>query len=105
MAIHSSILAWKFFMARGVWQATVHRVAKSWTQPSDEHAHTHNQNFSMLQFEYHLEYKCRLFPLSYYLGGEARTGRKTYSRYLIACPLETTDMEDVTLLKTPEIGT
>ena len=71
--------------------------------------HTHNQNFSMLQSEYNLEYKCRLFPLSYYLGlgREARTGRKTYSRYLIASSLETTDMEDVTFLKTaelPEIG-
>ena len=63
----------------------------------------------MLQSEYNLEYKCRLFPLSYYLGlgREARTGRKTYSRYLIASSLETTDMEDVTFLKTaelPEIG-
>ena len=28
MAIQSSILAWKNPMDRGVWQATVHRVAK-----------------------------------------------------------------------------
>jgi len=68
-----------------------------------EHAHTHNQNFSMLQFEYHLKYKCRFFPLSYYLVGEARNGRKTYSRYLIASSLETTDTENVTLLKTAEL--
>ena len=32
MAIHSSILAWRIPMDRGAWQATVHRVAKSWTQ-------------------------------------------------------------------------
>ena len=31
MAIHSSILVWKNPMDRGVWQATVHEVAKTWT--------------------------------------------------------------------------
>ena len=31
MATHSSILAWRIPMARGAWQATVHRVAKSRT--------------------------------------------------------------------------
>ena len=31
MATHSSILAWRIFMDRGAWQATVHGVAKSWT--------------------------------------------------------------------------
>ena len=31
MAIHSSIIAWKIPMDRGVWRATVHRVAKSQT--------------------------------------------------------------------------
>ena len=31
MATHSSILAWKIPMDRGVWQATVRGVAKSWT--------------------------------------------------------------------------
>ena len=31
MANHSSILAWIIPMDRGAWQATVHRVAKSWT--------------------------------------------------------------------------
>ena len=31
MATHSSILAWRTPMDRGVWQATVHRVAKSQT--------------------------------------------------------------------------
>ena len=30
MATHSSILAWSNPMNRGVWRATVHRVAKSW---------------------------------------------------------------------------
>ena len=29
MATHSSILAWKIPMDRGVWQVTVHEVAKS----------------------------------------------------------------------------
>ena len=31
MTTHSSILPWKIPMDRGAWQATVHRVAKSWT--------------------------------------------------------------------------
>ena len=35
MATHSSILAWKIPMDRGAWQATVHEVAKDWTQLSD----------------------------------------------------------------------
>ena len=30
MATHSSVLAWKNPMVRGAWQATVHRVTKSW---------------------------------------------------------------------------
>ena len=32
MATHSSILAWRIPMNRKTWQATVHGVAKSWTQ-------------------------------------------------------------------------
>ena len=35
MATHSSILAWRIPMDRGAWQATVHGVAKTWTQLSD----------------------------------------------------------------------
>ena len=35
MATHSSILAWRIPMDRGAWRATVHGVAKSWTQLSD----------------------------------------------------------------------
>ena len=31
MATHSHILAWRIPMDRGAWQATVYRVAKSWT--------------------------------------------------------------------------
>ena len=31
MAIHSSILAWRILMGRGVWQVTVLGVTKSWT--------------------------------------------------------------------------
>ena len=30
MATHSSVLAWRFPMDRGAWQATVHGVAKNW---------------------------------------------------------------------------
>ena len=30
-ATHSSILAYRIPMDRGTWQATVHRVSKSWT--------------------------------------------------------------------------
>ena len=36
MATHSSILAWRIPMDRGAWRATVHGVAKSRTQLSDE---------------------------------------------------------------------
>ena len=32
MATHSSILTWKNHMVRGVWWATIHRVAKNQTQ-------------------------------------------------------------------------
>ena len=35
MATHSSIFAWRIPMDRGAWQATAHRVAKSWTRLSD----------------------------------------------------------------------
>ena len=35
MATHSSILALKNPTGRGAWQAAVHRVTKSWTQPND----------------------------------------------------------------------
>ena len=31
VATHSSILAWRIPVDRGVWQATVHQVTKSWT--------------------------------------------------------------------------
>ena len=34
MATHSSILARRILIDRGSWQATVHGVAKSWTQLS-----------------------------------------------------------------------
>ena len=46
MAIHSSILAWKF-PDRQAWQATVHGAAKSQTQLST-HAHTKKQNIHIL---------------------------------------------------------
>ena len=39
MATHSSILTWKIPMDRAAWWATVHGVAKSWTQLRD-YAHT-----------------------------------------------------------------
>ena len=35
MAAHSSINAWRISMDREAWQATVHGVAKSWTQLSN----------------------------------------------------------------------
>ena len=37
MATHSSVLVWKNPMDRVAWQATVHGVAKSQTQLSDDH--------------------------------------------------------------------
>ena len=39
MATHSSILAWRIPMDREVWQATVHKVAKSRTRLTDFHFH------------------------------------------------------------------
>ena len=42
MATHSSTLAWRIPMDRGAWQATVHRVAESWTQMKQQaRSHTH----------------------------------------------------------------
>ena len=35
MATHPGVLGLENSMDRGAWQATVHGVAKSWTQPSD----------------------------------------------------------------------
>ena len=35
MATHSSVLAWEMPMDRGVWWATAHGVAKSWTRLSN----------------------------------------------------------------------
>ena len=35
MTTHSSTLAWRIPMDRGAYQATVHSVAKSWTQSSN----------------------------------------------------------------------
>jgi len=35
MATHSSILAWRIPEDTGAWQATVHGIAKSWTQLSN----------------------------------------------------------------------
>ena len=35
MATHSSSLAWRIPIDRGAWWATVHGVAKSWTQLSN----------------------------------------------------------------------
>ena len=32
VAAHCSILAWRISKDRAAWQATVHRVVKSWTQ-------------------------------------------------------------------------
>ena len=32
MATHCSVLAWRITWTRGTWQATVHRVAESWTR-------------------------------------------------------------------------
>ena len=37
MATHFTILAWRIPMDRGVWQATVHGVAKSQTRLNDQH--------------------------------------------------------------------
>ena len=48
MATHSSILAWRISMDRGAWWATVHGVAKSQTQLSDEVQHSMNR-LSFLQ--------------------------------------------------------
>jgi len=36
---HGSVLAWRSPMDRGAWGATVHGVAKSWTQLNDFHFH------------------------------------------------------------------
>ena len=50
MATHSNIHAWRILMDRGAWQATVHRVAKSWnnSELAQLSLHTwHGQNLVM----------------------------------------------------------
>jgi len=39
IATHSSILAWRIPMDTRAWQASVHGVAKTWTQLSDKAQH------------------------------------------------------------------
>ena len=39
MATHSSILAWRIPMDSGIWQATVHWVAKCWDTTEQLHFH------------------------------------------------------------------
>ena len=41
METHSSTLAWRIPMGRGAWQATVHGVTKSQTQPKQLSTHMH----------------------------------------------------------------
>ena len=41
MTTHSSILAWRIPMGRGVWRATAYGVAKNLTRLSDFHSLTH----------------------------------------------------------------
>ena len=43
MATHSSILAWRIPMDRGVWQVTICRVAMSWTWLKRLRTHAHMQ--------------------------------------------------------------
>ena len=45
MAVHSNILIWRIPMDRGAWQATVQRVAESWTQLKRLSMHTYMQAF------------------------------------------------------------
>ena len=47
MVTHSSILAWRMPTDKGVWQATVHGVAKSQIGLSNKEQHTHT-SFSTL---------------------------------------------------------
>ena len=58
-ATHSSILAWRIPMDRGPWQAVVHGVTKSQTQPNDQ-AHRsmepRDQSLARLQWNCHLKY-------------------------------------------------
>ena len=44
MATRSSIPAWRIPMDRGAWQATVHGVAKSWTQLTNKAQDSPNKN-------------------------------------------------------------
>ena len=44
-AIHSSILAWRIPMDRGVWQATVHGVTKLDMTEATEHTRTYDKGY------------------------------------------------------------
>ena len=47
MATHSSILAWRIPMDRGVWWATARGTAKSWTLLSDQAQHSTAQHIKV----------------------------------------------------------
>ena len=40
-ATHFRTIAWSIPMDRGVWQATVHRAAQSWTRLKQQSTHAH----------------------------------------------------------------
>jgi len=47
MATHPSILAWRIPMDRGVWWATVHRVAQRRTRLKQLSTHTHTHTHTL----------------------------------------------------------
>ena len=67
-------------MDRGAWQATVHRVIKSWTQLSDlacmctcthTHTHTHllNDNALVSLVDFYTQYQCYVnIAMSVFIG-------------------------------------
>ena len=61
-ATHSNILAWKSFMDRAAWWATVHGVAESWTHWSTKHKSIKKppvqQNCSWDRFKVGIEVNC-----------------------------------------------
>ena len=59
MATHSSILAWEIPWTRGIWQAAIHGVPKSWTQLSNRlHMHTRLDESTVCPFYYSVVFHC-----------------------------------------------
>ena len=69
MATHSSILSMENPMDRGAWRATVHGVAKCWTQLSNYQFHFHMRHIIALLSSGYQTTEVPFYPSLNVLGG------------------------------------